>query len=102
MREGSMVYCARCGRMNPDDARFCIECGFPLHSEGGPTRTQYKQGFHIGSSLRGWRMARLLLGLVLVAWGLTQLLGINFIALLAIIMGLLIMLRALGIRLLKR
>lgn len=47
-------------------------------------------------------MARLLLGLVLVAWGLTQLLGINFIALLAIIMGLLIMLRALGIRLLKR
>jgi FHA domain-containing protein/zinc ribbon protein len=33
---GSMprVYCARCGRPNPDDARFCSNCGTQLSSAG--------------------------------------------------------------------
>ena len=29
------MYCTRCGHANPDDARFCAECGAPLH--GDPT-----------------------------------------------------------------
>jgi hypothetical protein len=28
------VYCARCGRPNPDDARFCSNCGAQLSSAG--------------------------------------------------------------------
>ena len=28
------VYCARCGRPNPDDARFCSNCGTQLSSAG--------------------------------------------------------------------
>ena len=29
------VYCARCGRPNPDDARFCSNCGAQLAGLGG-------------------------------------------------------------------
>lgn len=29
------MYCTRCGHPNRDDARFCAECGAPLH--GDPT-----------------------------------------------------------------
>ncbi len=31
------VYCARCGRPNPDDARFCSNCGTQLAAAGAGT-----------------------------------------------------------------
>ncbi|TNY36345.1 FHA domain-containing protein [Thermomonospora catenispora] len=30
------VYCTQCGHANPDDARFCSQCGTPL-TRGGPS-----------------------------------------------------------------
>ena len=29
-----MPYCTNCGKGNPDDARFCSQCGTPLQSAG--------------------------------------------------------------------
>ena len=31
-----MPYCTNCGKANPDDARFCSQCGTRLVSEGAP------------------------------------------------------------------
>ena len=31
-----MPYCTNCGNANPDDARFCSQCGRPLVTEGVP------------------------------------------------------------------
>lgn len=30
-----MKYCTNCGTPNPDDSRFCRECGFPMEGTGG-------------------------------------------------------------------
>src|SRR5690349_25118374 len=30
------VYCTQCGHANPDDARFCSNCGTPLRSSAPP------------------------------------------------------------------
>ncbi|MFB9837860.1 FHA domain-containing protein [Actinoallomurus acaciae] len=30
------VYCTQCGHANPDDARFCSQCGTPLTRSGPP------------------------------------------------------------------
>jgi len=42
------VYCTRCGRPNPDDARYCSNCGAPLERPGESTSTV---------SLGGWDSA---------------------------------------------
>jgi hypothetical protein len=39
------VYCTRCGRPNPEDARYCSNCGAPLERPGESTST---------ISLGGW------------------------------------------------
>ncbi|HEY3733169.1 MAG TPA: FHA domain-containing protein [Streptosporangiaceae bacterium] len=33
------VYCTRCGRPNPEDARYCSHCGAPLERPGESTST---------------------------------------------------------------
>jgi hypothetical protein len=33
-----MPYCTNCGRQNPDDARFCAQCGTRLVTDGDITR----------------------------------------------------------------
>jgi class 3 adenylate cyclase len=34
--------CSRCGRENPDDARFCANCGSPLSDAAGAAREERK------------------------------------------------------------
>jgi hypothetical protein len=36
------VYCTQCGHANPDDARFCSNCGTPL-TRGAPAPTPYRE-----------------------------------------------------------
>ncbi len=31
-----MPFCTECGRENPDDARFCSQCGAPAQAEATP------------------------------------------------------------------
>ena len=33
-----MVYCAKCGVKNEDDAKFCLNCGIPLYPEKSKER----------------------------------------------------------------
>jgi uncharacterized membrane protein YvbJ len=35
-----MVYCAKCGTKNPDDAKICTQCGAPLYAVGETERQQ--------------------------------------------------------------
>jgi hypothetical protein len=39
-RDMSSVYCIRCGRENPEGARFCSQCGTPLARGGGEGATE--------------------------------------------------------------
>jgi len=34
-----MPFCTRCGHENPQEARFCNNCGAPIHSEADPSVT---------------------------------------------------------------
>ncbi|MFC5745495.1 FHA domain-containing protein [Actinomadura rugatobispora] len=36
------VYCTQCGHANPDDARFCSNCGSPL-TRSAPSPTPYRE-----------------------------------------------------------
>jgi uncharacterized membrane protein YvbJ len=35
-----MVYCTKCGTLNPDDATVCSNCGAPLQSGSAPQQGQ--------------------------------------------------------------
>src|SRR3954465_1714654 len=45
-----MPYCTNCGNANPDDARFCSQCGSPLATEGTGDSTAT---INIGSTIAG-------------------------------------------------
>ena len=37
-----MVYCAKCGAKNPDDAKTCTQCGASLYAVGEPGRQRFE------------------------------------------------------------
>jgi len=76
-----MVYCSKCGTLNPDDATNCSKCGAPLtatHAEEPWTgrRYHYHDYYHRGSI---WGV---LVGLFILAIGVSTLFGWDFWSLL--------------------
>lgn len=64
-----MVYkCPKCGNENPDDSKFCGNCGATLH----PNTVWYSRGYRERRSRRVsfWL---LLLGLIIILWGASDL-----------------------------
>lgn len=90
-----MVYCSICGEQNPDDRDYCSKCGGALHLERSHRRIQHydKAPFYPLRGVGLW----LFLGLLIVLWGVTEIVRelfgfrINFLALVAIIFGAIIM-----------
>lgn len=41
-----MVYCTKCGTLNPDTATNCSNCGAPLYSSAPPRDKQYYRQHH--------------------------------------------------------
>jgi len=89
-----MVYCTECGEENPDDAEHCVKCGaelYPGRSERRARRRREREmcfGVPVGGQVWG-----LILGAIIVIWGLSELMGrhINFFALVAIALGFIIL-----------
>lgn len=67
-----MAYCAKCGRKNEDDARFCNSCGAPLGPGAVGVREQRKDQCDdecSGRSRKGswfWAIIVILIGLWIV------------------------------------
>ena len=73
-----MVYCTKCGTKNEDDAVVCVECKEPLGSHP-PTRRErrHKENECFGLP-HGGAIGGLVLGLIIILWGVTAALGIDF------------------------
>ncbi len=71
-----MVYCTKCGTLNPDDAKNCSNCGAPLNP---PAYSQYKRPRHeedmcFGGSGYLWGV---FIGLFIILIGVSSFLGGN-------------------------
>ena len=93
-----MVYCTECGAQNPDDAEFCIKCGAELHPGRDYQRNRRwrEREMCLGVPVSG-QIWGLIFGVIIILWGLSQLMGmrLDFFALVAIVLGLIILTSAL-------
>jgi uncharacterized membrane protein YvbJ len=100
-----MVYCTRCGTRNDDTARNCTNCGAPLYTVGeqypGSERESYRRVEHECFGIpNGTMIVAVIVGLIVIIWGLTILLqtmyniAIDIWPLVLIIVGVLIVIAA--------
>ncbi len=75
-----MVYCQKCGTKNEDNADYCIKCGANLqtgtHISQRHERKKAEEdcfGLPNGNAIGG-----IILGIVVLLWGLTMILDITF------------------------
>jgi uncharacterized membrane protein YvbJ len=96
-----MVHCTKCGAKNEETATICVKCGAPLHKTAAPPWTYERRqaekecfGLPHGGAIVG-----LVIGMIIILVGLSQLLGIDFgeyvWALVIIIFGILLIAGAL-------
>ncbi len=101
-----MVYCAKCGAQNPEDARFCVQCGAPLYAPRAVGEKEEKhEKYEKSEEALGIRLSPklfwLIIGLLIFFWGLNQLLeslfrfSLPFMSIALIVMGLYIIYRVL-------
>jgi uncharacterized membrane protein YvbJ len=84
-----MVTCTKCGAKNEDEAKFCINCGANLHGEQKRYEKSRDECFGLPNS---GAIAGIVFGILIIFWGLSTLFNweINIMAILAIILGILI------------
>ena len=73
-----MVYCSKCGFKNEDDVSVCSECGAPLKDSGvgrQRRRERHKEDECFGLPYGG-AIVGLIIGAIIILWGLTQLPGV--------------------------
>lgn len=75
-----MVYCQKCGTKNEDNAEFCSNCGVNLQTGTNASRRQEGKkaeqdcfGLPNGGAIGG-----IVLGIMILLWGLTTMLNIEF------------------------
>lgn len=75
-----MVYCQKCGTKNEDNADYCLKCGANLqtgtHVSQRHERKKVEEdcfGLPNGNAIGG-----IILGIVILLWGLTTILDITF------------------------
>ena len=75
-----MVYCQKCGTKNEANADYCLKCGANLQT-GTPVSQRHERkkaeedcfGLPNGNAIGG-----IILGIVILLWGLTMILDITF------------------------
>jgi uncharacterized membrane protein YvbJ len=73
-----MVYCTKCGTKNEEDAVICVNCKEPLvGSQTFRQERRHKESECFGLP-HGGSIAGLVIGLIIILWGLTNVLGIDF------------------------
>ena len=79
MLVNKMVYCTKCGTKNEDDAVVCVKCNEPLVGGQPLSRRERRRkenecfGLPHGGSIGG-----LVLGLIIILWGITSVIDIEF------------------------
>jgi len=95
-----MVTCSKCGAKNPDDAKFCLNCGaslYPVESErkrgdtcfGQPERRMEEECFGLP---HGGAIAGIIMGIIIILFGLGNIFAwrLDIGAFIPIIIGILI------------
>lgn len=92
-----VVHCANCGKENAEGAEYCSNCGYSLRLKTRSRSQYYEKSPWFPFAFRNWWI---FIGLMIVFWGLTELVGaliginISFWAIVAIIFGVLIVVGA--------
>ena len=73
-----MVYCTKCGTKNDDDAKFCVNCKEPLTSTQTTRHKRQQKESDCFGLPHGGSIAGLVIGLLIILWGLTSVLDISF------------------------
>jgi hypothetical protein len=73
-----MVYCTKCGTKNEDDAVVCVKCKEPLGSHQTVRRERRHKESECFGLPHGGSIAGLIIGLIIILWGVTTALGIDF------------------------
>jgi ribosomal protein L40E len=80
-REIKMVYCSKCGTLNPDDAAVCSKCGAPLQAPTGQEqygaywRHRHYEGDYYQHYRGGRGIGAFIFGVIIIFIGLSFLLS---------------------------
>ena len=75
-----MVYCQKCGTKNEDNADFCSKCGANLQTgvSSSQRETREKAEEDCFGLPHGGIIAAIIIGVLIIIFGVTMLFGINF------------------------
>lgn len=73
-----MVYCTKCGTKNKDDAVVCVKCKEPLGSHPPIKHKRRRKENECFGLPNGGAIAGLVIGLIIILWGVTQIFGEDF------------------------
>jgi hypothetical protein len=73
-----MVYCTKCGTKNEDDAVVCVKCKEPLVGHQTVKRERRRKESECFGLPYGGSIAGLVLGLIIILWGVSIVLDIEF------------------------
>jgi len=73
-----MVYCTKCGTKNEDDAVVCVNCKEPLSSHPPVRRERRRKESECFGLPHGGSIAGLVIGLMIILWGVTSVLHVEF------------------------
>jgi len=72
-----MVYCTKCGTKNEEDAVICVKCKEPLGSYPAVRRERRRKENECFGLPNGGAIAGLVIGLIIILWGVSSVLDIN-------------------------
>jgi hypothetical protein len=72
-----MVYCAKCGTENPDNALNCSKCGAPLNTTSPPGYQRYGWEGEMRFRRHGGSIWGIVIGLFIILVGVSSLLEIS-------------------------
>ena len=73
-----MVYCTKCGTKNEDDAQYCVNCKEPLVTTHAVRRERHQKESECFGLPHGGSIAGLIIGLIIILWGVSTFLDIDF------------------------
>lgn len=72
-----MVYCTKCGTKNEEDATICVKCKEPLGSYQTVRRERRRKENECFGLPHGGAIAGLVIGLIIILWGVSSVLDIH-------------------------
>jgi tetrahydromethanopterin S-methyltransferase subunit E len=73
-----MVYCTKCGTKNEDNAKFCVNCKESLMITQTVRTERRRRESECFGLPHGGSVAGLVIGLIIILWGVTSVLDVDF------------------------